>query len=431
MKEFICAITVFVAAIFASASATIINIPDDYGTIQEGIDASEDGDTVLVQLGTYVENINFNGHNIVLGSLFLTEADTSYISSTIIDGNHSGSVVTYESGEDNTALITGFTIQNGFGLYGGGGIKCDNNSSPAIIWCNIIDNLASTNIGIGGGGILCNNNSSPAIIRCNIIDNVSAAGGDDSYPPGIGGGIAIFVSSPVLEGCRLSGNRAESGWDWGNWIPGMGGGIYCVDSDPMISNNTISDNSAMEGAGIYCTGSSPIITNTILWGNDGYEIDGSPVVSYSDVQGGWEGEGNIDCDPLFCDPENSDFHLAENSCCVGAGENGVDIGALGVGCETTDINENQVMPYIFSLSQNYPNPFNASTSISFSLPQPGDVRLVVYDLLGREVETLLDDYRPAGVHNIAFDASALASGIYFYRVQVGDMIETKRMLLLK
>jgi len=109
-----------VVAIFLPSSATMINIPDDYLTIQEGIDASSDSDTVLVQPDTYYENINFNGHNIVLGSLYLTTEDTSYISQTSIDGDSSGSVVILENNEDSTAVITGFTIQNGLALYGGG-----------------------------------------------------------------------------------------------------------------------------------------------------------------------------------------------------------------------------------------------------------------------------------------------------------------------
>ncbi len=81
---------VLVFILTATASATIINIPDNYTTIQEGIDSSSDGDTVLVQPGIYVENINFNGHNIVLGSLFLTMRDTSYIEQTVIDGGYFG-----------------------------------------------------------------------------------------------------------------------------------------------------------------------------------------------------------------------------------------------------------------------------------------------------------------------------------------------------
>lgn len=92
MKIIIVLTTLFIAITFASIPATIINIPDDYPTIQAGIDASSDCDTVLVQPGTYVENIDFNGHNIVVGSLFLTIGDTSYISSTVIDGDSSGSI---------------------------------------------------------------------------------------------------------------------------------------------------------------------------------------------------------------------------------------------------------------------------------------------------------------------------------------------------
>jgi len=95
-----------------TAFATIINIPGDYDTIQEGIDASSDGDTVLIQPDTYVENINFNGHNVVLASLFLTTGDTIYVLNTVIDGDRAGSVITFAGGEDSTAVVMGFTIQN-------------------------------------------------------------------------------------------------------------------------------------------------------------------------------------------------------------------------------------------------------------------------------------------------------------------------------
>ena len=107
-------ISAVIALSAAAAYADTINIPDDYQTIQAGIDASSDADTVLVQPGTYYENINFNGKNIVLGSLFITTQDTSYISKTVIDGGKNGSVVTFESEEDSTAVLSGFTIQNGY-----------------------------------------------------------------------------------------------------------------------------------------------------------------------------------------------------------------------------------------------------------------------------------------------------------------------------
>ena len=116
LKKFLTSI-VFIATF---GFATTINIPADYSTIQAGIDASSDGDIVLVAEGTYVENINYNGKNIVVGSLYLTTSDTSYISSTIINGNQSGSVVTFDSGENATAVLSGFTVINGYGGNGGG-----------------------------------------------------------------------------------------------------------------------------------------------------------------------------------------------------------------------------------------------------------------------------------------------------------------------
>jgi hypothetical protein len=143
VKKAIVSTIALIAFTGLSASATIINIPDDYATIQEGIDAGGDGDTVLVQAGTYVENINFNGHDIVLGSLFLTTGDPSFIEQTVIDGDQQGSVVTFASGETVNSVIEGFTITNGSGTYfdpyweyGGGGIYC-NGSAPTIQY-NII-----------------------------------------------------------------------------------------------------------------------------------------------------------------------------------------------------------------------------------------------------------------------------------------------------
>ena len=92
---------------------------------------------MLVAAGTYTENINYNGKNIVVGSLYLTTSDTSYRSSTIIDGNQSGRVVFFENGENSTAVLSGFTIQNGSSVEGGG-IKCSN-ATPSLYFLNIIN----------------------------------------------------------------------------------------------------------------------------------------------------------------------------------------------------------------------------------------------------------------------------------------------------
>jgi hypothetical protein len=88
-------------------------------------------------------------------------------------------------------------------------------------------------------------------------------------------------------------------------------------------------------------------------------------------------------------------------------------------------------PNVFGLSQNYPNPFNPSTVIGYQVPTAGQVRLVVYDRLGREVATLVSESKAAGRYEVAFNAQKLASGLYFYRLQAGQFSETKKMLLVK
>ena len=90
-----------------------------------------------------------------------------------------------------------------------------------------------------------------------------------------------------------------------------------------------------------------------------------------------------------------------------------------------------LVPAKESLSQNYPNPFNPSTIIHYEIPNDGLVTLKVYDELGREVKTLVNQYQNKGKYDVNFDASNLASGIYFYRLQSGNFISTKKMLLLK
>jgi hypothetical protein len=90
-----------------------------------------------------------------------------------------------------------------------------------------------------------------------------------------------------------------------------------------------------------------------------------------------------------------------------------------------------IAPEDFALSQNYPNPFNAQTTIRFIVSEPQNVQLTIYDLLGRQVEVIIDEHMQAGAHAVTFDASGLSSGVYFYHLRAGDRVETKRMVLLK
>jgi hypothetical protein len=99
-------------------------------------------------------------------------------------------------------------------------------------------------------------------------------------------------------------------------------------------------------------------------------------------------------------------------------------------------NNPSIVPDRYSLNQNYPNPFNPSTEISFALKADGNVRLTVFNVLGQQVRTLVDEYMPAGNHTVTWDGhsedgGSAASGIYFYRIQANDYVDTKKMTLLK
>jgi len=98
---------------------------------------------------------------------------------------------------------------------------------------------------------------------------------------------------------------------------------------------------------------------------------------------------------------------------------------VSVGSETASV------PNSYVLFQNYPNPFNPSTTIRFSIINPDVVKIKIYDVLGREVKTLVNEFKQAGTYEIQFNASSLASGIYLYRIESGNFVQTKKMILLK
>jgi hypothetical protein len=83
------------------------------------------------------------------------------------------------------------------------------------------------------------------------------------------------------------------------------------------------------------------------------------------------------------------------------------------------------------LEQNYPNPFNPTTVVTYLLPVASNVKLIVYDLLGRPVATLVNERQAAGRHSVKFDAGGLSSGVYFYRLQAGNFVRTKKMILVQ
>jgi len=95
------------------------------------------------------------------------------------------------------------------------------------------------------------------------------------------------------------------------------------------------------------------------------------------------------------------------------------------------IDDRDETPKEFSLSQNYPNPFNPTTTIKYAVPKTSLITLKIYDVLGREIETLVNNVQNSGIYSVQFDAAKLSSGVYFYTLQAGDFVITKKMILAK
>ena len=108
-----------------------------------------------------------------------------------------------------------------------------------------------------------------------------------------------------------------------------------------------------------------------------------------------------------------------------------DVKISSYNLDPVGISSNNEIASTYSLSQNYPNPFNPVTNLEFGIPKSGFVSLKIYDMLGKEVANLVNENLQPGTYKYNFDASDLSSGIYFYRIQAGDFIETRSMMLLK
>jgi hypothetical protein len=265
-----------------------------FKTIQEAVDASARYDVIWVKMGTYTLSAEITVDKGVYiyggfdGSETRLEQRDWKTNVTTVDGNDTvrGFYI-----QENVG-IDGFTITNGKANQGGG-IYVNNVFTVSIANCVFYSNSATDD----GGGIY-NNQAHLTIENSSFFNNIAADNG---------GGIYSYGNSPSITNTLFYDNGASGG-----------GGIHNYYSSPTIMNCTLARN----GGGIYNNGSDPNITNSIVWGNSSYQIKGSATVTYSDIEGGYEGEGNIEADPLFekdQPPGKPDFHLKAGSPAIDAG----------------------------------------------------------------------------------------------------------------
>ena len=221
--------------------------------------------------------------------------------------NRGGGVYNWSSRPE----LTNCTFSSNRARLYGGGLYGEGDSDATITDCTFTGNR--TDEAGGGGGAICNNNSDTIIANCIFADNAGK---------NFGGAIENQTySRPTIVNCLFVGNKA-----------GVFGGAIdnCNETRPSIINCTFAENSAPAARAVGCYGEPPTrpsnvqISSSILWdgGNEIANKDQSTItVTYSDIQGGWSGEGNINSDPLFADPCDANFHLRLRSPCINAGDN--------------------------------------------------------------------------------------------------------------
>jgi parallel beta-helix repeat protein len=328
-------------------------------TVKYNVVMNNSGSGIICETSSpsiYGNHVTDNGGHGILCEMF---SSPTILSNTVVGNSAKGLFCR----DLSSPAIRGNTISGNLA----GGILCWWDSSPLID-----SNTVSYNSSDIGGGICCEQ-SSPVITNNEITCNSAYAGG---------GGISCVVSSPTIQNNIVSGNSAgyygggilcdhlcysviQENTITGNSVDSEGGGIYCmINCSPAITNNTIVGNRAvLAGGGIRCGfGSWPVISSNIISNSlDGEGIScesgSNATIRHNDVRNNADGDFdncppgvgdmtwgtnvngdpcdsffNISCPPLFCYPDTGNYYLAGNSCCLGAGEVGVDIGAFGVGC---------------------------------------------------------------------------------------------------
>ncbi|MEA1986798.1 MAG: choice-of-anchor Q domain-containing protein [Candidatus Marinimicrobia bacterium] len=377
-------------------------------------------------------------------------------------------------------VLSDVLIDSNFTAGWGGGISIVA-SEVDMFDVDILNNEASM-----GGGIYTIDNSNINLQNVNILNNSATENATLSplqnslFKTGeiqsilyYGGGIDCENSEIFLQNTIVAKNNSD----------GNGAGISVISGSKITSiNSTITENISQTNGGaiFFDWNSKGVIANSILWNNSPQEIylnDDSLWISYSDVDGGindindsgfvnYTAE-NKNVNPQFINVSADDFHLNSTSNCKNVGTNffvfqgdtlidlsnseydgsAPDFGAYGSNPNIEKPNDNpnaievDVIPNEFVISNPYPNPFNPSIHFVFQLPQPGLVKINIYNILGQKVVTLVNKIMPEGRHYITWfginaNGVSVSSGVYFVNYFIdcgsaGSIYKTQKILFLK
>ena len=319
-----CVIAALMSPQVLARGEAIINVPGDAETIQDAIDQAADGYEIVVAPGTYYELLNTDGKAVVVRSSGGPEVTT-------INGKGSGPMIFMGSGEGRDTVIEGFRFTGADGLIRGGGMRLSG-SSPTIREC-----IFEANNVVKGGGIFAEFGA-PLIIDCVFLDNealqvgAGLAADSEAFLTVIG---CAFTRNCVFQHGGAVSHRGGSTGTYVNCVffdnrteLGPGGAFWLeAGSVAEIINCTLTMNEGAQGGGGagHAEDSSLTMRNCISWGNCPNEVQGAGkfgiTIEYTDIQGGFEGEGNMDFDPLFADVDAEDFRLVQDSPAIDIGRN--------------------------------------------------------------------------------------------------------------